>query len=154
MIVSIMSEETVTYTHIQSDHANAKLIETEWRTYASVNRTSLVQIMACHYLSQCWIVVNWIPGNKFQWNLNQNTIFIQENAIENAVCKNSVILYQTQCVNLSISGPSYMRDPYWVITVFAATLTHDGTWTSCQIRKSAGCACVGNAGNIFPATAG
>ena len=135
MIVSIMSEETVTFTHIQSDYANAKLIEAEWRMYASVNRTSLVQVMACHYLSQCWIVANWIPGNKFQWNLNQNTIFIQENAIENAVCKNSVILYQTQCVNLSISGPSYMRDPYWVITVFAATLTHDGTWPLARYVK-------------------
>ena len=25
-------------------------------------------------------------------------------------------------------------------------------WTSCQIRKIAGCACAGNAGNVFPAT--
>ena len=23
-------------------------------------------------------------------------------------------------------------------------------WASCQIRKSAGCACAGNAGNVFP----
>ena len=29
-----------------------------------------------------------------------------------------------------------------------------GTWTSCQICKMAGCACAGNAGNVFPATAG
>ena len=27
-------------------------------------------------------------------------------------------------------------------------------WASCQIRKIAGCACAGNAGNVFPATAG
>ena len=26
------------------------------------------------------------------------------------------------------------------------------TWDSCQIRKSAGCACAWNAGNVFPAT--
>ena len=26
-------------------------------------------------------------------------------------------------------------------------------WASCQIRKIAGCACAGNAGNVFPATA-
>ena len=25
-------------------------------------------------------------------------------------------------------------------------------WASCQIRKFAGCACAGNAGNVFPAT--
>ena len=27
-------------------------------------------------------------------------------------------------------------------------------WASCQIRKVAACACAGNAGNVFPATAG
>ena len=27
------------------------------------------------------------------------------------------------------------------------------SWTSCQIRKIAGCACAGNAGNVFPASA-
>ena len=27
-------------------------------------------------------------------------------------------------------------------------------WESCQIRKIAGCACAGNAGNVFPATVG
>ena len=26
------------------------------------------------------------------------------------------------------------------------------TWASCQIHRIAGCACVGNAGNVFPAT--
>ena len=29
-----------------------------------------------------------------------------------------------------------------------------GPWASYQIRKIAGCACAGNAGNVFPATAG
>ena len=28
------------------------------------------------------------------------------------------------------------------------------TWGSCQIRKNCGCACAGNARNVFPATAG
>ena len=27
-------------------------------------------------------------------------------------------------------------------------------WVSCQIRNIAGCACAGNAGNVFPATVG
>ena len=29
---------------------------------------------------------------------------------------------------------------------------HSGRWASYQIRKTAGCACIGNAGNVFPAT--
>ena len=42
-----------------------------------------------HCLNQCWPIVNWTPGNKFQWNLNRNSvIFIQENAFENVVCHN------------------------------------------------------------------
>ena len=42
-----------------------------------------------HYLNQCWLIVNWTPGNKFQWNLNRNPIiFIKENAFENVVCQN------------------------------------------------------------------
>ena len=52
---------------------------------------SLVQAYSApsHYLNQCWIIVNWTPGNKFQWNLNRNyIIFIQENAFENVVCQN------------------------------------------------------------------
>ena len=32
--------------------------------------------------------VNWTPGNKVQWNSNQNNIiFIQENAFEIVVCQ-------------------------------------------------------------------
>ena len=42
-----------------------------------------------HYLNQCWLIVNWTPVNKFQWNLNRNSIiFVQENAFENVVCQN------------------------------------------------------------------
>ena len=49
-------------------------------------------LVACstpnHYPNQCWFIVNWTPGNKFQWNLNRNFIsFIQENAFENVVCQ-------------------------------------------------------------------
>ena len=39
------------------------------------------------YLNQCWRIVNWSHGNKFQWNMNRNSvIFIQENAFENVFC--------------------------------------------------------------------
>ena len=42
-----------------------------------------------HYLNQCWSIVIWTPGNKFQWNLNRNfRIFIQENSTKNAVSQN------------------------------------------------------------------
>ena len=46
-----------------------------------------------HYLNQCWLTVNWTLGNKFQ------TIFIQENESQSAVCKMVVILSQPQWVN-------------------------------------------------------
>ena len=39
--------------------------------------------------------------DKFQWNFNQNTtIFIQENGLENVICKMVANLYQSQCVEL------------------------------------------------------
>ena len=34
------------------------------------------------------------------------------------------------------------------------TFLFDWLWASCQMRKITGCACAGNAGNVFPATAG
>ena len=44
--------------------------------------------MACHLfninplMSQCWLIINWILGNKFLWNIIQNTnIFCQENIV-------------------------------------------------------------------------
>ena len=44
--------------------------------------------MPSHYLNQCWHTVNWALGNKFQWNSNEKiSIFIQEDAFENAACK-------------------------------------------------------------------
>ena len=51
-----------------------------------------------HYLNQCWNIVNWTLGNKFQWNLNRNLYtFIQENVFEN-VWKMAAILSWPQCV--------------------------------------------------------
>ena len=55
-----------------------------------------------HNLNQCWNIVNWTLGNKFQWNLNKNSnIFIQENAFENVVWKMAAILSRPQCVKLT-----------------------------------------------------
>ena len=39
-------------------------------------RYGLVAYLApSHYLNQCWVIVNWTPENKFQWNLNRNFSF-------------------------------------------------------------------------------
>ena len=46
-----------------------------------------------HYLNQWWVIVNWTPVNKLQWNSNQNTkFFINENRFENVVCEMVAIL--------------------------------------------------------------
>ena len=54
--------------------------------YASVNYVSIGSDSAPgHYLNQCWLIVDWIPGKKYQWNLNRNfIIFIQDNGLEMA----------------------------------------------------------------------
>ena len=52
-----------------------------------------------HYLNQCWYIVNWTHGNKFQWNVNRKLyIFIQENVFEIVVRELVAILSRPQCV--------------------------------------------------------
>ena len=57
--------------------------------------SALGQVMACCLVGAkplpepVLLIINWTPGNKFQWSLNQNfIIFIQENAFEIVVCEN------------------------------------------------------------------
>ena len=39
-------------------------------------------LVANCYLNQCWLHLSWIPGNKLQWNLNQNSnFFTRENTL-------------------------------------------------------------------------
>ena len=53
--------------------------------------TSMNSAPSC-YLNRCWLIVNWTPGNKFQWNLNRNSIiWSQENAFEMASAKMAAI---------------------------------------------------------------
>ena len=55
-----------------------------------------------HYLNQCWIIVNWMHGNIFQWNLNHNkTLFITKSIFENVVFKMLAIWSWPQCVKLN-----------------------------------------------------
>ena len=70
--------------------------------------------MPSHYLNQCWIIVNWTRANVFQWNFNQNTtIFIEECAYENVVCKISAILSQPQCVKHHKRNSLWPSDATW-----------------------------------------
>ena len=41
-------------------------------------------------------------GNKFQWQLKQDTIVVHNNEIENTACKMSAILSQQKCIKASI----------------------------------------------------
>ena len=61
----------------------------------------LAQIMSWGTnLNQSWVIINWILGNKLQWNFNQNTkLFIDKSASENIVCKMASTLSRPQCVN-------------------------------------------------------
>ena len=55
--------------------------------YASVNWV-IIDSVPSHYLNQCWLIVNWTPGNKFKRSFNQNSIIsIQEYSFENVVCQ-------------------------------------------------------------------
>ena len=44
----------------------------------------MARLASCHYLNQCWNIVNLNLRNTLQWNRKQNLyIFIQENAFKN-----------------------------------------------------------------------
>ena len=67
----------------------------------------------CHYLNQCWNIIDWTIRNKLQWNFDQNSyIFIQENAFENVVCEMAAILSLPQCVKYinALAGIEYRAD--------------------------------------------
>ena len=74
-----------------------------------IPRPSLIQIMSCCLtsakpLSELMLeIVNWTLGIKFHWNFNQyTTIFIQQNACENVICKVPSISSWCQCVKLHV----------------------------------------------------
>ena len=49
--------------------------------------------------SHCWLIINWLLRNKFQWNFKQNAmIFSQERLFENVVCKITAILLRPRYV--------------------------------------------------------
>ena len=79
-------------------------------------------LVACsassHYLNQCWLIVNWAPGNIFQWNLNRNSIiFIQENENENVISQNGGHFVQEEMQDTDTTHTRIDLDPrHWVNT--------------------------------------
>ena len=51
-----------------------------------------------HYLNQCWHIVNWNLGNKFQWNLNEIFFFSFEKMGLKMVVNWPPFLFWPQCV--------------------------------------------------------
>ena len=109
----------------------------------------LVQKMACrlvgakHYLYQWWNIVNWTPGNKFQWNFNWNSyICIQENAVEHVIWKMAAILSQPQCVKLRYgcsfrsvinSSPPGENGRHFTDNIFKCIYLNENVWFSLKI---------------------
>ena len=76
-----------------------------------------------------------------------NYTYIHKHTYFTTMCHKSVYypsLYENQVCY-------FMRMPS---RLYAWVLQATGQWTSYQVRKIAGCACAGNAKNVFPATAG
>ena len=108
--------------------------------------------MPSHYLTQWWDIVDWTRRNKLQRIFNRNSnIFIQENALENIVCKMAAILYPLQCGSLwhnyITRAPSFSRNhkTYMISAVYflIALITHvmiysksgqKGTWGKMEHR--------------------
>ena len=62
-----------------------------------------------HYLNQCWNVVNSTLRHKLQWNVYRNSnIFIEDNALENVVCKMASIF-----LGLNVLTMNFRTTPPW-----------------------------------------
>ena len=122
------------------------------------------------YLKPYGLIDDWSLGNKFQWNSNQNaTIFQARKSTWKYCLQNGSHFFSAPMwkqVNLHHSGGQEETS----ITQLCSKTCHavviiqaNGTGKillmlqcSCSffLRKISGCACAGNAGNVFPATAG
>ena len=80
---------------------------------------------------------SWTIRNKLHWNFNQNSsIFIQENALEDAVCEMASILSRPQCVK----GVSHLHQS--IDLLFAIQLT----WSCFEYKHC--CACFSSSGGL------
>ena len=80
----LLGDAAVTFTHLPLvSHICVSELGQHWFKWWLVAYSA-----PSHYLSQCWVIVDWTLRNKLQWNFNQNTKrFIHENASENIVCE-------------------------------------------------------------------
>ena len=117
------------------DIFNWSLIEAQWRTYASVNQISLVQIMACRLvgaktlfqsmLKYCYLHLR----NYFQWNIKQSWhTFIQENAFENVIRDMAAI-----CLDLDVLIFFVFVSYIWEIRMYWHVMHFNGTNRTCSV---------------------
>ena len=72
--------ECTAFNKINSSPPSAAYMSVNWASFGAEQATS-------HYLNQCWFIVNWNPGNKFQWNLNGNSIIFYSRKCKIVVCQ-------------------------------------------------------------------
>ena len=133
----------------------------------------------CHSLARLRVAAIVLPNDSVSFESNQWCHWLVKRAEPfSAHCNNIVVIRLLQRLSLVALGLSVgyeTRPPIGWHHPFVigwckytshrnASRTHHVTggsvlhfrqaWASCQIRKIAGCACAGNAGNVFPATVG
>ena len=85
--ITVYTWETDIHTELISPYMSVN-----WVSIGSGNGLSPIWCQANTWTNVV-LFVNWTPGNKFQWNLNLNSlIFIQENAFKKAVCQNVALI--------------------------------------------------------------
>ena len=112
-------------------------------------------LVACSAPSHYLNIVNWTLSNKFQWKLNRNLcIFIHEITSENVVWKMAAILSRSRCVKIRASMNDCVAYILWTTVIIIKPEMHVYTMGLLPDTQNCGCACAGNAGNVFPVTAG
>ena len=101
-------------------------------------RSALVQIMACRLLGMIKTNAGLLSIGPFGTNFSEILIKIQNFSLMKIHLKISSAKWRTSCPR----GDG--------LKLIHTGVIHDMTWASYQIRKIAGCACAGNAGNVFP----
>ena len=95
---------------------------------------------------KCYFTILSLTSKIVQWHTylhpKQGKMSLRKTAIKSQIRQQSYHL---------IGGITLVCVIAWHRTCIKPLLSQ---WASCQIRKFAGCACAGNAGNVFPATAG
>ena len=82
-------------------------------------------------MNQCWNIINWTLGNKFQWNFNWNSnIFIQENVCETVVCEMASTSFRPQCVKLISHLHSFVHKFSLNCPIFYKFYTKHGSLTA------------------------